>query len=245
MAMAKLILTFKGSTLEEIPITKSQTTIGRESSNDIVINNVAISRHHVKIIQDNSRYIVEDLNSVNGTFVNENKVTRDILRHKDEILVGKHILVFVNEETVPTEKGEDRAAPAMEKTFILPKNRPELMALRAGKKPAMAEKPTEVEGNIAIISGGVDQESIKLTKRITVGGKSRMADIKLSGFFVGNSAFIISKELEGFSITHSEGKRMTRVNGEVVEGQRELKHGDIIMIGATKMQYYSEKQSGH
>jgi pSer/pThr/pTyr-binding forkhead associated (FHA) protein len=245
MAVAKLILTFKGAKLEEIPITKSQTTIGREPNNDIVINNQAISRHHVKISWDKSRYIVEDLNSVNGTFVNENKVARDILRHKDEILVGKHILVFVNEEKLPTEKGEDRATSAMEKTFILPKNRPELMALRTGKKPAMAEKPSEVEGNIAIISGGVDQESIKLTKRTTVGGKSRMADIKLRGFFVGNPAFIISKQPEGFSITHSEGKRMTRVNSEVIEGQRELKNGDIITVGATKMQFYSKKQSEH
>jgi hypothetical protein len=69
-----------------------------------------------------------------------------------------------------------------------------------------------------------------------------MADIKLRGLFVGHPAFIISKRPEGFFITHSKGRRMTRVNGAVVEGQQELQDGDIITVGATKMQFYNAKR---
>ena len=56
--------------LQEIPIAKSSITIGRVDKNDIKIENLAVSRQHAQILQDGDRYIMEDLNSLNGTFVN-------------------------------------------------------------------------------------------------------------------------------------------------------------------------------
>jgi hypothetical protein len=145
----------------------------------------------------------------------------------------------LNEEMLPGKEGVDVSLSLAEETIILnPKTQQRLLALRAGKIPVVAEKRAELTGSIAISTGGVYRDRIVLTKQTTVGGKSPTADIKLRGVFVGNSAFIISKRPEGFFITHSEGKRMTRVNGEVVAGQRELKDKDIIMVGATKMQFY-------
>ena len=233
--MAKLILKLKDTPLEEILIHHSPITIGREKDNDIFIDNLAISRYHAKIFQDGSQYLIEDLKSGNGTFVNDKKVTKNFLQNKDEILVGKHTLVFVDEEELPVKKHEYRGPSLAEKTVLVnPRTQQELIA-----EYLLAS----LEGSITIISGGVHQERIELGKRTTVGGKSHTADIKLRGFFVGNPAFIISKQLEGFFITHANGKRMTRVNGEMVEGQRALQDGDIITIGATKMQFYSKQQS--
>lgn len=239
--MVKLILKLKDTPLEEILIHQSLITIGREKDNDIFIDNLAISRYHAKIFQDGSQYLIEDLNSGNGTFVNAKKVIKDVLQNKDEILVGKHTLVFVSEEDLPVKKRENRGPSLAEKTVIVnPKTRPELMARH---HPASEEQRSGLEGSIAIISGGVHQERIELSKRTIVGGKSHTADIKLRGFFVGNPAFIISKRLEGFFITHVNGKRMTRVNGEMIGGQHALQDGDIITIGATKMQFSSQQQS--
>jgi pSer/pThr/pTyr-binding forkhead associated (FHA) protein len=240
--MAKLIVKFRDAKLQEIPITKPAVTIGRVDKNDIKIENLAVSRQHAKIVRDGERYIIEDLNSLNGTFVNEKKVMKGVLRNNDEILVGKHTLIFVDEEERPIEMRKDIDISLAEKTVILDtKKQRDLLTRRTEEKPTVAEKPPQLEGGISIISGGVDQKNIKLTKRLTIGGKGESADIKLRGFFVGKIAFIISKRPNGFFITHSGGRSMTKVNGVAVEGQRELKDGDIIDIGPTRMQFYAKE----
>ena len=240
--MAKLIVKFKDATLQEIPMTKPTVTIGRVNKNDIKIENLAVSRQHAKIVRDGDHYIIEDLNSLNGTFVNEKKVMKGILRNNDEILVGKHTLIFVDEEEKPIEMRRDIDISLAEKTVILDtKKQRELLSRRMEEKPTIAEKPFELEGGISIISGGVDQKDIELTKRLTIGGRGESADIKLKGLFVGKIAFIISKRPNGFFITHSGGRSMTKVNGVAVGGQRELKDGDIIDIGSTRMQFYAKK----
>jgi len=241
--MAKLIVKFRDATLQEIPITRPTVTIGRVDNNDIKIENLAVSRQHAKIVRDGERYIIEDLNSLNGTFVNEKKVMKGILRNNDEILVGKHTLIFVDEEEKPIEMRKDIDISLAEKTVILDtKKQRELLSQRMEERPTIAEKPLQLEGGISIVSGGVEQKDVKLTKRLTVGGKGESADIKLRGFFVGKIAFIISKRPNGFFITHSGGRSMTKVNGVAVEGQRELKDGDIIDVGSTRMQFYAKKQ---
>jgi len=243
--MAKLILKFKDATLQEIPIGKPVITIGRVDKNDIKIENLAVSRQHAKIIQDGERYIIEDLNSLNGTFVNEKRVMKGILRNKDEILVGKHTLVFIDEEEKPIEMRKDIDISLAEKTVILDtKRQRELVSQVEVERPTIEVKPSELEGGVAILSGGAGQEDIRLRKRLTIGGKGEGADIKLRGFFVGKVAFIISKRPNGFFITHSGGRSMTRVNAAEVQGQRELRDGDIIDIGSTRMQFYTKKRSG-
>ncbi len=240
--MPKLILKFKDATLQEIPITKPVISIGRVDKNDIKIENLAVSRQHAKIIQDGDRYIIEDLNSLNGTFVNEKRVMKGILRNHDEILVGKHTLVFIDEEERPIEMRKDVDISLAEKTIILDtKKQRELMSQREAERPTIEEKPSELKGGVRILSGGAAQKDIKLTRRLTIGGKGEGADIKLRGFFVGKVAFIISKRPNGFFITHSGGRSLTRLNGVEVQGQRELKDGDIIDIGSTRMQFYAKR----
>jgi len=242
--MTKLILKLKDVTLEEFPMSRSTMTIGRDRDNDIVIDNRAVSRHHAKVFQDEDQYIIEDLNSGNGTFIDDKKIIKETLRNQDAILVGKHTLVFVHENQEPIQESEGIASSFAEETVILdPKIHAALMAMRSGQETAVEEPPAEVEGSITILQGGISQQCLPLTKQTTVGGKSHTADIKLKGLFVGDPAFMIRKRPDGFFITHSTGKRMTKVNGEPVTGQRALQDGDMITVGATKMQFTSTQPS--
>lgn len=93
--MLKLLFKFKDSILREIETEKPEVTIGRIASNDIQIDNVAVSAHHARIVRDGGQYVVEDLNSTNGTFVNEKKITRSVLKENDVITIGKHSLVMI------------------------------------------------------------------------------------------------------------------------------------------------------
>lgn len=68
--MAKLILSMDGLVLKEIALTKERMTIGRRPSNDIQIDNLAISGEHAAVVTILNDSFLEDLNSTNGTLVN-------------------------------------------------------------------------------------------------------------------------------------------------------------------------------
>lgn len=93
--MPKLVLLFEGRVIRETAVTLGQPcTIGRLPDNTIVIDNSAVSSHHVRVAREGPQFVVEDLGSTNGTFVNGEKITKKPLRHGDTILVGKHKLFF-------------------------------------------------------------------------------------------------------------------------------------------------------
>ena len=134
--MAKLVLTFDERVLGEYPVdAESETTIGRLPDNTVVIDNPAVSGHHATIFVDGADYILEDLRSKNGTYVNEQHVVRGALHDGDVLLVGKHRLVF--EVMAIAEPARNaRRVPTLGKTAHLnTKRHRELLAkLRAERR---------------------------------------------------------------------------------------------------------------
>ena len=98
--MPRLILKFDDRIVNEYAL-DSVVTIGRLPDNELVIDNPAVSGHHARILLEGDHYVVEDLRSKNGTFVNEQDVVRARLQNGDVLLVGKHKLVF--DETTDAE----------------------------------------------------------------------------------------------------------------------------------------------
>ena len=92
--MIKLELKFKDKVIKKLETDKSEITIGRSPNTDIQIDNLAVSKQHAKIIKQKSQYVVEDLNSTNGTLLNDEKISKAILKHNDILAVGKHTLVI-------------------------------------------------------------------------------------------------------------------------------------------------------
>ena len=70
--------------------------VGRSPDNEIYIRSKFVSRHHVQLISDGDRCIVEDLNSTNGVFIGEQQIKKHLLRDGDVISVGVHELVYTN-----------------------------------------------------------------------------------------------------------------------------------------------------
>jgi pSer/pThr/pTyr-binding forkhead associated (FHA) protein len=114
--MAKLILSLDDVVLQEIPLTKERTTIGRKPHNDIQIDNLAVSGEHAVIETIMNDCILEDLGSTNGTLVNGVLAKRHVLRNNDVIELGKYKLRFVGVATAATMHAP---APAdYEKTMV-------------------------------------------------------------------------------------------------------------------------------
>lgn len=227
--MPKLILQFKGAFIQEQEIDKPSILIGRREGNDIKIDNLAVSGNHAKIQKVDNSYIIVDLKSTNGTFVNRKKVIQAKLHHKDEIIIGKHTLIFEDESQPGRQEGnkEDHGP----KEAVLAPDEAEFP-----KKSKEAK--TEVIDSIAtmrFISEPIGPAEVKLTKKLTIIGKRADADIKLKGAFAPKAAAFINKKPSGYSILSSEEKSKVKVNGELISKQTELSDGDIIEIGAVKL----------
>jgi pSer/pThr/pTyr-binding forkhead associated (FHA) protein len=136
--MPKLIMKLDDRVVKEFVIGES-ATVGRLADNTVRIDNPAISSHHARIFHDGDRFVVEDLKSKNGTFVNDKLVlTRRTLRTGDVVTVGKHKLVFDeaqlvdNREAVLEELGDTVYLDTDGHRELLEK----LRAIRWRKKPA-------------------------------------------------------------------------------------------------------------
>ncbi|MDI6891661.1 MAG: DUF3662 and FHA domain-containing protein [Actinomycetota bacterium] len=88
-------LIIKGERGESIfPLTKEVTSIGRSESNDIVLPDFKVSRRHALIVQMGSDFIVRDMGSTNGTFVNGKRVEEKSLKNGDTVGLGTTNLEF-------------------------------------------------------------------------------------------------------------------------------------------------------
>ncbi|HEV2023047.1 MAG TPA: FHA domain-containing protein [Terriglobales bacterium] len=144
--MAKLYLKFEQAVLKEVTVTQGGiVTVGRLPDNMIQVDNLAVSGHHAKVYWETDHYVIEDNNSLNGTFVNNQKVSKVTLKDDDNILIGKHTITFKDEwhedepeQRVPTQVMP--AVPQMDATVVLDtKKAKELMAqARALREDASA-----------------------------------------------------------------------------------------------------------
>jgi pSer/pThr/pTyr-binding forkhead associated (FHA) protein len=80
---------------ERFLINSPETTIGRSSDNDVVLDDVTVSRKHANIRRAGERFELIDLGSLNGTYVNNNSIARATLSSGDEVQFGKFHMLFV------------------------------------------------------------------------------------------------------------------------------------------------------
>ena len=93
--MPILTLKFKDRKVNEYRIRRGEKlTIGRRASNDVVIENLAVSGVHAKIDSMDDGFILTDLQSKNGTFVNENLITSHWLKDNEVITLASIPLFF-------------------------------------------------------------------------------------------------------------------------------------------------------
>ncbi|HUK86940.1 MAG TPA: FHA domain-containing protein [Terriglobales bacterium] len=149
--MAKLYLKFEQNVLKEFTLAQGTVTIGRLPDNLIQVDNLAVSGHHAKIYWDTDHYVLEDNNSLNGTYLNNQRVSKSVLKDGDSMLIGKHTLVFKDEwhedtpgqHTLAADRTTMPAVPKLEATVVLDtKKAKEMMAAaRAAKEGAPAAAP--------------------------------------------------------------------------------------------------------
>jgi pSer/pThr/pTyr-binding forkhead associated (FHA) protein len=107
--MAVIIQTVDGVVVNRFDIDSSGLSFGRAASNKVQIDDSAVSTNHAEIVVEennsgNKVYVIRDTGSTNGTFLNEQKVEHQTLRHKDVIRVGWNNFVFIDENARDHER---------------------------------------------------------------------------------------------------------------------------------------------
>lgn len=89
-----LLLTIGKEIIQEFPLNTNEVTIGRDQPEGIELFKDSISRSHARIVNENGFFVIYDLNSKNGTFVNNQRIKRCVLKNNDRIEIGGEILIF-------------------------------------------------------------------------------------------------------------------------------------------------------
>ncbi len=84
-----------GRSGEVFPLRGQRTTVGRSPDCDIFLDDVTVSRTHAVITEEAGRFVIEDLGSLNGTFLNRQRIEQAPLTDDDEVQIGKYRLVFL------------------------------------------------------------------------------------------------------------------------------------------------------
>lgn len=113
--MAKISVTFKGLPLHSVELAGEQVHIGRDPSNDVHIDSLAVGEFHAVMTRTSEGYRIRPLQDRYPVAVNQTPVSDALLRNGDEIQVGKHTLVFLDDQprrrSAPAAEQERQPAP--------------------------------------------------------------------------------------------------------------------------------------
>jgi pSer/pThr/pTyr-binding forkhead associated (FHA) protein len=212
--MPQIIVTLGDNVVNKYVFDKDIMSIGRARDNDIVIENLAISRNHARIRRDGDRFFLSDLNSANGTYLNDERITKAELADGDTVSIGKHKLIFRNEAV----DGEALISDAFgaERTVLV-------------TKAPLA--------NLVVTRGKQKDTTFQVDKADVTIGRGGDCEICLRDWFVSKQHAIIHRQGNTFLLRDMGSWRGTKVN-DVQITETVLKNGDLIQIGGTYMTFH-------
>jgi|WetSurMetagenome_2_1015567.scaffolds.fasta_scaffold84806_1 pSer/pThr/pTyr-binding forkhead associated (FHA) protein len=260
--MVKFMVFYEGKPLNTYVLDEPVITVGRLPENTISIANMGVSRRHLRIEEDFDRkYILTDLNSLNGSMINGKRVKKVPLHTGDKITIGKFTIIYEEIAAVtgaaPTP-GKNMSAPVVA-PFETPVQEADdkRSGTRTARKPAEEPPPPSEEeevphGHTQKVQVMVDGEeeddktpmlidtakhlTYMLDKHYMTLGNGDSDDIPVSGFMVGDRHAFIEETDAGWQISTNKMMGKLKVNGRPVKSHV-LQHKDRVDIGTTSFRY--------
>jgi pSer/pThr/pTyr-binding forkhead associated (FHA) protein len=222
-----IVVKLKNRPLKTCPFKGNEMSIGRNCDNDIIIDNLSVSRKHAVITSGKEGYRIMDCESKNGTFLNGKPVKEAALKSGDTILLGKYVLVF----EVP--QGDNLPVTDLDQTVIIPNFRG---SERRGEQGGERDEELHIDYPV------VNENKPRLCKTSTdedfpirgdsfLIGKDGKSDLRLEGLFAPKKLAEITRLGDAFLLQRVGGKKKISVNGEILD-EKILEENDLITIGS-------------
>lgn len=226
--MAEIIVKFEDKVIERIVTEKKRISIGRTNENDIVLENRAVSRKHATIEFNDNAAVIIDNESLNGTFVNNRKITEEVLRNEDAVMIGKYTLVYHNEQTAG-----DGSLAGMDGTMVLNTKKQKQLIENDRIERQIVQK---FGGSVLIGEENAEFAEYKLDREVTTIGKAKFVHVKAKGFLLAGIQAKVVKENDGHYFVNLGKSGKCKINGEPAD-RCVLKNGDIVTVGKTTFKY--------
>jgi len=235
--MAKVVLKFGNKVLNEVALIGSEVTIGRNAENDIHIDNPAVSNFHARIIREGKQYFIQDLGSLNGTFVDNEKVEIRELTGGDNIAIAKHTLTFELGDNAPSPLRGSASSLALDQTMVLDTRKQKELSKRQ-----YTPIPQGAVGVLVVESGKAEAPEFAMDDSHMMIGKAKEADFQIKGFFAPTVACYLQRTDEGYFVSPPESGKPPVLNGEKVEGRVRMLEGDTLEAGGVRMRFVVRKK---
>ena len=206
--MPEIIVKLGDNIVQKYFFVKETMSIGRAPDNEIVIENLAISRSHAMLKYEDERYLIVDLGSSNGTHVNGVRVKKTEIMDRDVIAIGKYKLYFYDAQAGGGEQPLPSLSP-VDQTMLV------------------EATPT---GQLVITKGRQKDQSFELVESETHLGKGAENQIRVTDWFVSKRHAVIERRGGGYYLRDLNSWRHTTVNGNLVD-EVCLEDGDEIGLG--------------
>lgn len=263
--MAKLIFLLDGNVMKEYILDKERMTIGRRASNEIYIDNLAISGEHAVLVTIDQETYLEDLNSTNGTLVNKKSVKKQTLTHGDEIGLGKYTLKYLKDSVtnIAEQNGFSDTVLVQPELGPVALEQSDADIFEEGKA-SLNQKPDESEPKPNPVESEQDdatQSNISEAQTVSDASESSVADTQqqprlqiLNGENAGSAlsldktmvkvgtsgvqVAVVTKRQNGYFLTHVAGDHYPVINGEQIGAQAiALNNHDEIEVLGVKMEF--------
>jgi len=221
--MAQLTLTFVGRTVGVYPLDRERLTIGRRPNNDLHIDNLAVSGHHAQIQRTDEGYVLEDLGSTNGTFVNDAMIKRHLLHPGDVVRIGKHELLYSVQEDSPLPSGDTSARIPTED---------------ASTTGTFSGRDSSAPGSLAATTH-LPPAAIRVLNGSRRGTELRLEHLRTRLGRPGKPSAVITRTSLGYTVTATEYREAVLVNDQPPEKDDHLlENRDVIEIAGFQVEFY-------
>lgn len=242
------------------PMVKVKTTIGRDPSCDIVLEDPEVSRQHLKLYIVDDQVQVKDMGSSNGTFLNNQKIDKITpFNPGDNIIMGPNLFSLENvDATVPEDvemtcmltvdqlrelgdkplrDEESSETDQVEATMI--SSRKDLMAGIYNKKIGLAK-----HASVEIIFGSDKGKKYLLPQGQFTLGRGENCNIRLSDEMVSTLHGVLITDKDETIYRDENSKNGSILNNRIVK-HSVLGHRDTLMLGKTKIKFLDPKKAAN
>jgi len=231
--MDKLVVHTDDGSTQEFSLAEKRISIGRDETNTICLADKSVSRHHATLQRVLRGFTIEDAQSTNGTRVNGRVITKQYLKHRDLIEIGKYHLRYFE---LPDQAADDDPDKTV---FLKPVRQSDL------RPPPLeySRPPNRTPPPVYAVPAPADEKNGARVRYLSGPQQGEVLSVDRAFFTVGKPGgdlVLINRRHTGYYLLKVGGENTPMLNGNPIKaGGVELRNGDHIDLGELSLEFVS------